>query len=93
MTITTKAPQRLLVLLLVVVVASFLLLASAVRAGGGPEATAPYTVQAGDTLWDIAATATADGGDVRGAVHDLRRLNGLDGSVIVPGQVIRVPTG
>ncbi len=92
MTTTTKAPQRLLVLLLVIVTASFLLLASGVRADGGPAPTAPYTVQAGDTLWGIAAE-TSSGGDVRAAVHDLRRLNGLDGSVIVPGQVLRVPAG
>ncbi len=93
MTITTKAPQRLLVLLLVVVAASFLLLASAVQADGGSAPTAAYTVQAGDTLWDIAATVTPAGSDVRAAVHDLRRLNDLDGSVILPGQVLRVPAG
>ncbi len=93
MTITTKAPQRLLVLLLVIVAVSFLLLASAVRADGGPAPTEAYTVQAGDTLWDIAAAVTDDGGDVRAAVHDVRRLNDIDGSVIVPGQVLRVPAG
>ncbi len=90
---TTNAPKRMLVLLTVLVAASFLLLVSTVRADSGPEATESYVVEAGDTLWEIAGAVTSDGGDVRAAVHDLRRLNGLVGSMIVPGQVIQVPAG
>ena len=99
MTIITRFPSRILVLLTVVVVASFLLLASAVQATDTPgEATAlPETtrhkVVVGDTLWDIAAEATDPGEDVRATVYDIKRLNGLDGSLIRPGQVLLVPVG
>ena len=96
MTITTRAPSRLLVLLVVVGVFSLLLLVSAVQATDRIAATEVHEVhevQAGETLWDIAATVTRPGGDVRATVFDLKRLNDLDGSVIVPGQVLTVPTG
>lgn len=93
MTITTNAPQRLLVLLMVIVAASLLLLVSAVRADGGPVATETYVVQTGDTLWEIAAGHTTNGGDVRHAVYELRSLNGLSGSTIKPGQRLEVPAG
>ena len=48
---------------------------------------------AGDTLWDVAADATESGQDVRATVFEIKRLNGLDGSLIHPGQVLLVPAG
>lgn len=55
---------------------------------GGPER--PYRVQAGDTLWSIAATHV--GGDPREAVWELRRRNRLAGTTIRPGQTLILPS-
>jgi nucleoid-associated protein YgaU len=47
-------------------------------------------VQPGDTLWSI-ATSVAGEGDVRDVVARIRQVNGLDGTVLVPGEVLRLP--
>ena len=52
----------------------------------GPEQR--YVVQPYDTLWSIAAVGYAD---PREGVWEIRERNGLDGSTIVPGQVIVLP--
>ncbi len=52
----------------------------------GPEQR--YVVQPADTLWSIAATRYSD---PREGVYELRRRNELDGTVIVPGQVLVLP--
>ena len=54
---------------------------------GGPERA--YRVQAGDTLWSIAATSY--GGDPREGVWKLRERNHLPGTTIAPGQLLRLP--
>jgi nucleoid-associated protein YgaU len=51
---------------------------------------ATTVVRAGDTLWSIARTVAGDG-DVRVVVDDIRRLNGLEGTALVPGQVLQLP--
>jgi nucleoid-associated protein YgaU len=48
------------------------------------------TVSSGDTLWSIAARV-APTRDPRSEVSALQRANHLDGSELVPGQVLRVP--
>jgi nucleoid-associated protein YgaU len=79
---------RWTVLLLVVAVLGFVAL-SAARPGdaGGPETT--YVVQPGDTLWAIASARYA--GDPREAVWRIERTNGLEGGVLVPGTVLKLP--
>jgi LysM repeat protein len=52
----------------------------------GPEQR--YVVQPTDTLWSIAATRYAD---PREGVWELRERNRLEGTLIVPGQVLIVP--
>ena len=52
-------------------------------------ARTPYRVQAGDTLWSIAARSY--GGDPREGVWKLRERNHLAGTTIAPGQVLRLP--
>jgi LysM repeat protein len=54
----------------------------------GPEQR--YRVQAGDTLWSIAVAHV--GGDPRRAVWELQQRNGLDGALIVPGQMLSLPS-
>lgn len=75
-----------LLLVSVVAVAGWALLAHDSGAGG-PERT--YRVQAGDTLWAIAATSY--GGDPREGVWKLRERNQLAGTTIAPGQLLRIP--
>jgi nucleoid-associated protein YgaU len=47
-------------------------------------------VRSGDTLWSIASSVAGDG-DVRAVVDAIQELNGLDGTVLVPGQVLVLP--
>lgn len=53
-------------------------------------ATEMVTVQAGDSLWSL-ATHAASTGDPRDTVERIRELNGIEGSVIVPGDRLVVP--
>ena len=54
---------------------------------GGPERS--YRVKPGDTLWSIAERTFP--GDPREGVWELRERNELDGTTIVPGQVLVLP--
>jgi len=57
----------------------------------GP-ATVAVTVQPGDTLWGIAA-AIDPGADPRALIAEIREMNALTQSGLVPGQVLVVPAG
>ena len=76
---------RLLLVTLVAVTAWALF---ARDSGAGGQARS-YRVQAGDTLWSIAASSY--GGDPREGVWKLRERNHLAGTTIAPGQVLRLP--
>jgi LysM repeat protein len=97
MTISASTPARVVVLLITVGVVLVLLLATGVAAGVGTPAPdgevafATYRVAAGDTLWDIAAHHTSPEDDVRRTVYEIRVLNELEGTLIVPGQILRIP--
>jgi nucleoid-associated protein YgaU len=78
---------RLITLALVALVA-WAVLARASE-GAGPERS--YLVRPGDTLWTIAASRY--GGDPREGVWEIRKRNGLPGTVIRPGQRLVLPTG
>jgi LysM repeat protein len=93
MTISANTVARVAVLLTTVALVVVLLLANAVsaRAPEAPAAFETHRVESGDTLWDIAAHHTAPGDDVRNTVFDIKRANDLADSVIVPGQVLRIP--
>lgn len=70
-----------------------LLLPGAASAGSAANDTLTYTVRPGDSLLRIAARERAATGHY--AVQDLldamREANGLDGSLIRPGQILRLP--
>ncbi len=102
MTISAVARHRVVVLLTLVVVALTLLLAGAVVAGASSDAESAesisvelgsHTVRTGDTLWEIAAEVAGPDDDLRDLVADIKHLNDLSSSVIVPGQVLLVPAG
>jgi LysM repeat protein len=59
------------------------------RVSEGAGAGRPYRVQAGDTLWSIAARHY--GGDPRQGVWAIQRENALGGSALTPGQVLVLP--
>ncbi|MBW8487630.1 LysM peptidoglycan-binding domain-containing protein [Actinomadura parmotrematis] len=59
------------------------------RAPGGPRVVS-VVVGPGDTLWDI-ALRTDPHADPRRTVRRISDLNGLSGSIVQPGQRLRVP--
>jgi nucleoid-associated protein YgaU len=62
-----------------------------VRPSDGAGRERVYVVRPGDTLWAIAVRAY--GGDPREGVWRLSERNGLDGSLIRPGQRLVFPRG
>jgi LysM repeat protein len=60
------------------------------RASQGAGPTRHYTVRPGDTLWSIAVSHYA--GDPRDAIYGLTKRNHLDGSTIIPGQRLVLPS-
>jgi hypothetical protein len=55
---------------------------------GGPERH--YRVKPGDTLWSIAERSFS--GDPREGVWELRERNTLESALLVPGQVLVLPS-
>jgi LysM repeat protein len=49
------------------------------------------TVQANDNLWKIAATRTANGGDVQAVIDQIIAANHLGSAALVPGQRLKLP--
>jgi LysM repeat protein len=60
--------------------------ASGSESAGNPRT---YVVRPHDTLWAIAASNYA--GDPREGVWRIQDANGLDGTLLVPGQRLRLP--
>jgi nucleoid-associated protein YgaU len=86
----TRVRWDRLIALLVLLAA--LLWAGGQAAGGWDRPPGPvYRVRAGDTLWAIATQQLGTEADPRPLVEDIRDLNGLSTSALVPGQVLRLP--
>lgn len=52
-----------------------------------------YTVQADDTIWDIAKNITDEKTDVRETIYNIEKLNNFDnGYSLKVGQTIKLPT-
>jgi len=85
------ALSRVLVTLSTIVVGLVLLLPSAGKASDGEVDHVSYRVQPGDTVWEIAVEHVGNGGDVRETVGTILRLNDLESSLIMPGQVLEIP--
>jgi LysM repeat protein len=77
--------------ILLIAVAALVLWGVVARASEGAGAERTYVVRPHDTLWSIAARFYA--GDPREGIWKLERRNGLTGSVLAPGQRLRVPAG
>jgi LysM repeat protein len=61
------------------------------RVSAGKVDLAEVVVLPGDTLWDIAGRYGPPGSDIRETVYRIRKANGLQTSVLQPGQVLAVP--
>ena len=59
------------------------------RTSDGAGVRHTYVVRPADTLWSIAVRNY--GGDPRGAVYDLQRVNHLRSTVLRPGQKLILP--
>ncbi len=52
--------------------------------------TVLVTVQAGETLWDLATVHCANG-DIRSYISDVKHLNEMENSIIYAGQSLLLP--
>jgi hypothetical protein len=91
----TRRARRLAVILALcgaVVLGSWLapLLSGGAERGLHLAGASSVVVEPGDTLWSI-AVSVADGEDVRAVIDRIQELNGLEGSDLVPGQVVQLP--
>lgn len=75
--------------IVIVVIVAVLVWAVLARDTGAGPTPRVHRVEAGETLWSIAAERY--GGDPRAGVWKLQQVNGLSDSTIVPGQRLRVP--
>lgn len=56
-----------------------------------PIQTVPYTVNQGDTVYDIATRIATPKDNINELSHMISRINGISNGYIQPGQVIYVP--
>jgi nucleoid-associated protein YgaU len=91
--LTVRGRAVLVLLALLVVVAG--VMGGRAVADGPEQATevTTHSVQAGETLWEIAADVAAPGEDVRDVVLSLQELNGLADGSLQAGQVLLLPAG
>ncbi len=92
MRLTARGRAVLGAVALVVAGAAILGTGSAAAQGpAAPVAVESVTVQAGQTLWQLAGTVVRPGEDIRDVVDRLVELNGLDGAALAVGQRILLP--
>jgi LysM repeat protein len=72
-----------------VLLAGLVIWAIAAHSSNGAGKPQIYTVKPYDTLWSIASSHY--GGDPREAIYRLEQRNGLDGTVVRPGQKLVLP--
>ncbi len=56
-----------------------------------PVAVDVYTVGTGETLWDIAASLTPAGDDVRDTMLDIQHLNAMADTALMAGEQLYLP--
>jgi len=91
MTMTTSARLRAFSIISITVIVVLLLLASAGNATNDVTDTFEYRVKSGDTLWNIAGEHGPQDVDRRRIVAVIERINDVDASTLMAGQVIEIP--
>jgi nucleoid-associated protein YgaU len=81
-------PTRLA--LVVATAAAGLVVVGGVAYAGSPSTNTHIVVQAGDTLWGIAA-AHYPGSNIEQAISDIESANRLGGADITPGETLTLP--
>ncbi|TFV52593.1 LysM peptidoglycan-binding domain-containing protein [Geodermatophilus sp. DF01-2] len=93
--LTRRGRRLLIVLVAAVAVGVAVLVHTALDAGPGSDLRlaggSGVVVEPGDTVWSIAAELAGADQDVRVVVDAIEELNDLEASVVVPGQVLRLP--
>jgi hypothetical protein len=74
---------------LIVTAVALLIWSVAATGSTGAGTPQPYTVRPHDTLWSIAAAHYA--GDPREGVWRIQEANNLRGTLLVPGERLRLP--
>lgn len=59
--------------------------------GDGELEVIEIKVISGDSLWSIAKEYTPDNIDIRETIYIVKKINGLETSVIYPGQSLKIP--
>lgn len=80
-----------LFLLMAVAWTVFLLVGGAAEAEVPPRPNIEYTVEPGDTLWEVAGKYMSPGQDRRILVARIREASALESSTIFPGQILFIP--
>ncbi|HEU4850249.1 MAG TPA: LysM peptidoglycan-binding domain-containing protein [Terrimesophilobacter sp.] len=82
----------LIIVPLIAMALAFALNGGAATASAGPSTTdfQYVTVEPGQSLWQL-AESIAPGADPRDVISDLVRLNGLQDSVVHPGERLAIP--
>ena len=80
--------KKLIAAILIVIVA---LLIWGAKSRPEPLLWKEYTVDVGDTLWDIAEGITPEDIDYRTTIKYIEKENGIIDSMIFPGQELLVP--
>lgn len=75
--------------IVLIALATIVLWGVVARASQGAGRERVYVVHHGDTLWSLASRFYA--GDPRDGIWQLERRNHLHGTLLVPGQRLRVP--
>ena len=86
----SRNPWLLRALLVLALATALWLGVTRVAYGGGPTGSETLTVQAGQSLWSIAATRYPDD-DTRDRVSQIVELNHLGSASIYPGESLLVP--
>lgn len=94
MTKFLESTACVVVLLIIIAVSLILTLGLAFRStmDGIEWETEAYFVKSGDSLWSISERYCPDGVDCREWIDEIQELNGLDDSLIYPGQCITILT-
>jgi len=48
-------------------------------------------VSLGDTIWDIAVRMARDDADIRRVVFEIRQVNDLTTTTVMPGDILKIP--